>query len=69
MKFSHIVEQSPRNWKTTMRQNEVLTIFHTQIIFHHAWKTVKTTLQCIVGLRPRGEGHEIEKNCGTNLSP
>ena len=61
MKFSHIIEQSPSDWKTTMRQNEVLTIFHTQIIYHLAWKTVKTTLQCIVGLQLRGEGHENEK--------
>ena len=25
MLFSHIIEQSPRNWETTMRQNVVLT--------------------------------------------
>ena len=31
MQFSHIIEQSPRNWKTIMRWNVVLTIFHTQI--------------------------------------
>ena len=48
-----------------MRQNVVLTIFHTQNIYHYVLKIVRTTLQCIVGLQLRGEGHKIEKNCGT----
>ena len=34
----------------------------------HAWKTVRTKLQCTVGLQSWGEGHEMDKNCGTNLS-
>ena len=42
MQFSDIIEQSPRNWERTMRQNVVL----------QSW----------------GEGHEVEKNCGRNLS-
>ena len=50
-----------------MRQNIVLTVFHTQNIHHHVWKTVRTTLQRDVGIQLRG-GHEMEKNCGTNLS-
>ena len=32
MQFSHIIEQSPHDWETTVCQNEVLTIFHTQNI-------------------------------------
>ena len=67
MQFSHIKEQSPSDWETTMLQNVVLTIFHTQNIYHYLWKIVRTTLQCIVGLQLQGEGHEMEKNCGTNL--
>ena len=67
MQFSHIIEQSSRDWETTMRQNVVLTIFHTQNIYHHVWKTVRTTLQSNVGLQSRGEGQEMEKNFGTNL--
>ena len=51
-----------------MRQNIVLTIFHTPNIRHHAWKTVRTALQCIVGLQLRGEGHEKENYGTTNLS-
>ena len=30
-----------------MRQNVVMTVFHTQNIYHRVWKTDKTTLQCI----------------------
>ena len=66
--FSHNIEQYSRNWETTMRQNVILTVFHTQNIYHLLWKTVITTLQCIVGLQSWGEGHATEKNCGTNLS-
>ena len=44
IKFSHILEQCPRDWETTMRPNVVLTIFHTQSICHGAWKIVRTTL-------------------------
>ena len=50
------------------RRNVSLTIFHTQNICHHAWKTVRTTLHCIVGLPLLGEGHKKKKNYGTNLS-
>ena len=37
MKFSHIIEQSPRNWETTMCPNVALTVFHTQNMYHHVW--------------------------------
>ena len=40
VKFFHILKQSPCNWETTMHQNVFPTIFHTQSIRHHAWKTV-----------------------------
>ena len=30
MQLSHIMEQSPRDWETTMHQNVALIIFHTQ---------------------------------------
>ena len=58
MKFVYVLGQSPRNWKTTMHQNAVLTIFHTQNICHHVCKIFKTRLQCIVVLQLRGEGPE-----------
>ena len=68
MKLSHIIEQSPRDWETTIRQNVFLSTFHTQNIYHHVWKTVRNTLQSNVGLQLQGEGREMENNCETNLS-
>ena len=44
MKCSYFLEQSPRDWEKTLRQNVVLTILHTQNICHRAWKTLRTTL-------------------------
>ena len=41
-----------------MRENVVLTIFHTQNISHYVLNTFRTTLQCIVGLKSQGEGHD-----------
>ena len=59
---------SPLSCPCTMRRNVVPTVFHTQNIYQHVWETVRTTLQRNVGLQLRGEGNEMEKNCGTNLS-
>ena len=38
-----------------MHQNLVPTISHTQNVRHHAWKTVRTTLQYIVVFQSWGE--------------
>ena len=51
--FSHSRTVSPRlgdNYASKCWSDN----FHTQNIYHHAWKTVRTTLQCIVGLQSRG---------------
>ena len=75
MQFFHIIEPSPRDWETTMRQNVFLTIFHTQNIPHHVWKTLRTTLQSNIVLQSLGEGHELKTNlshsvpCFSNLLP
>ena len=61
MHFSHIIGQSPRDWERIMHQNVVLTIFHTQNIYQHGRKNVRTTLQCIVGLQLQREGHKMGK--------
>ena len=66
--FTRIIEQFTRHWETTMRQNVVLTIFHTQNMYEHVWNAVGTTLQCIIGHQLRGGGHEMEKTCETNVS-
>ena len=52
-----------------MRSNIVLTIFHTQNIHHHVWKTARTTLQSNVGLQLRGEGHEMENQTVGQICP
>ena len=62
MKFSHILERSPRDWETTMRQNVVLTVFHTQNICHSVWKTLRTTFWCFIFLQSQGEGLKGKKN-------
>ena len=65
--YFHIIEHSPRNWKTTVCQNVALTVFHTQIICHHAWKTHRTTLWCIFALQSRGDGLKSTENYETDL--
>ena len=47
-----------------MSQNVFLTIFHTQNICRHVWKTVRTTLQCIVGLQSREKAMKSRKTMG-----
>ena len=42
-----------------MRPNVVLTILDTKNIYHHVWKTVRSKIQCTVGLQSWGEGHKI----------
>ena len=64
MKFSHILERSPRDWETTMHQNVVLAFFHTQNICHSAWKILRTTLCCFVFLQSRGKGLKSKANYG-----
>ena len=61
MQFSLFLEQSAQDWETTMYQYVVLTVFHIQNKYHHVWKTVNTTFQCIAGLQLWGKGHEMEK--------
>ena len=56
MKLLDLLEQSPQDWKTTTGQNVVLTVFHTQNICHHLWKTLRTPLLCFVLLISQGEG-------------
>ena len=56
------------DWRPTMHCSVVLTVFHTLWYIFCVWKTVRTTLQCMVGLQSWRKGHEMEKNFGTNLS-
>ena len=61
--FSHYKTVSPH-----FGDNYALKCSSDNFSHTHAWKTVRTKLQCTVGLQSWGEGHEMDKNCGTNLS-
>ena len=67
MKRSDILEQSPRDWETTMRQKIFMTVFHKQNIRQNVWKTLRTTLLCFVFLLSRGKGYTSKENCGTDF--
>ena len=67
MKFSHILERSPRDWETTMLQNVVLA-FSTHKICHGAWKIIRTTICCFLFLQSRGEVLKSKENYGTKFS-
>ena len=66
MKFVYVLGQSPHNLNTTIDGNAGPTIFHTQNVRCHVWKTIRTTLQCIVVLKSWGDGR---KNFGISLCP
>ena len=68
MKFFHIIEQFPGYWETTVCQNEILTVFHTQNICHHVWKTLRTILWGFFVLQFRGEGLKSKENYGIDFS-
>ena len=64
MKFSHILEQSPRDWETTLCQNVALTVFHIQI-----YVTMRGKLSDILLFsNPGKNGLKSKENYGTNLS-
>ena len=57
-KFQCYLGPSPRNRRTLIHFNVVPTIFHIDHISQGVWKTVRTTFQCIIVLKLRGEGSE-----------
>ena len=64
MKFSHIIEQFPRDWETTVCQNVSLTVFHIKSICHPACKTLSTKLWCFVVLQSWSEGWKARITMG-----
>ena len=58
---------SPRDWRTLIHFNVVLTVFHIGHISQGVCKTVRTTFWCIIVLQSRGEGPEKAHNYGTDL--
>ena len=55
-KFSNFWGPSPRNMKTTIHRNLVLTLFHTTGQMYSLWKTAGTTFQRIIVLESRSKG-------------
>ena len=53
---------SPRDWRTMIHQNIVLTVLHTPWDMWSMWKTVRTTLKCIDVLQSWGEGPNYHWN-------
>ena len=64
IKCSRNMKEMHGHFRTVSSGNVVLTIFPTQNTYHHVWKTVRTSLQCIVGLQSQGKGHEMRKTMG-----
>ena len=63
MTFLYVLSQSPCDWWTPIHPNLVLTIFHTQNIYHHVCNTVRTTFWYIVVLQSRGPSPlQLENN-------
>ena len=59
MTLNTILDCSPRDWKTLIHFNVVLTIFHIDHISQGVWKNVRNTFQCIVFLQSRGKVLQI----------
>ena len=65
--FQCCLGPSPRDWRTLIHFNVVLTVFHIDHISQGVCKTVRTTFWCIIVLQSRGEGPEKAHNYGTDL--
>ena len=57
-KFQYYLWPSPRDWRTLIHFNVVLTVFHIDHISQGVCKTVRTPFQCLVVLQLRGKGPE-----------
>ena len=62
MKLSDILEQSPRDWETTTRQNVVLTVFHTWWHIFCVWNTNRTTFGRVVVSQSRRDCSKLSRS-------
>ena len=65
--FQCYLGPSPRDWRTLIHFNVVLTVFHIDHISQGLCKTARTTFWWIIVLQLRGEGLEKAHNYGTDL--
>ena len=64
MKFSYILEQSPRDWEITMHQNLVLTIFHTKIYVTMRGKLSEPHFDVLLFSNPGDKVQKARKTMG-----
>ena len=57
----------PLDWRTTIHWNVAQAIFQHNHICQDHWKNIRSTFECMVLLKSRGQGPFLE-NYGTNLS-
>ena len=64
--FQCYLGPSPRDGRTLVHFNVVLTFFHIYPIYQGVCKTVSTTFWCNIVLQSQGEGHEKAHTYGTD---
>ena len=62
------IQFCPLDWRTTIRWNVVQTIFQHNHICQDCLKNTRSTFECMVILKSRGQGPKKMENYGTNLS-
>ena len=58
----------PLDWKTTIHWNVVLAFFQHNHICQDCWKNTRSTFECMVIPKSRGQGPKKMENYKTNLS-
>ena len=58
----------PLDWIISIHWNVVLAIFQHNNICKDCWKNIRSTFECMVILKSRGQGPKQMENKGTNLS-
>ena len=68
IKFQQELEFCPLDWRTTIHQHIVPSIFHFNHVCQVCWKNVGSTFQCVVVLQSRGQSPKKRENYGIYLS-
>ena len=68
MKFQQEYNFVPWIGEKPYTQNVVLVIFQHNNIHQDCWKNTRSTFECMVILKSRGQGPKKMENYGTNLS-
>ena len=63
--FVNDLGPSPRDWRTLIHFNVVLTVFHIDYISQGVCKSVRTKFQCIVVLQLSGDAGKLWETKGS----